>query len=239
MAAEEDDNVLQFGRLNTVGIEKFREKVGLDWPYNRWTTWNEEATLDGIRHYAYGFGDDNPLWVDPEYAGTTRWGGVIAPPGYLEGAGLTPKLAPVPDARGRGRGGLSGVHMYWAGDHTTYFRAVHHGDRIWVRRFYVDISEKTSSRFGGRSALSVRRRVYWNQHGELIAVWDADFVHAERHRSGSSEGRPQFPPTTTPTRSWRWWTSTTPQRRYGARTSATSRMSIPVTTSVRDTEARW
>jgi acyl dehydratase len=194
VAAEEDDNVLQFGRLNTVGIEKFREKVGLDWPYNRWTTWNEEATLDGIRHYAYGFGDDNPLWVDPEYAGTTRWGGVIAPPGYLEGAGLTPKLAPVPDARGRGRGGLSGVHMYWAGDHTTYFRAVHHGDRIWVRRFYVDISEKTSSRFGGRSALSVRRRVYWNQHGELIAVWDADFVHAERHRSGSSEGRPQFSP---------------------------------------------
>jgi hypothetical protein len=28
--------------------------------------------------------------------------------------------------------------------------------------------------------VSVRRRVYWNQRGELIAIWDADFVHTER-----------------------------------------------------------
>src|SRR5882757_5483921 len=58
----------EFGRLTPEGIQKFREKVGLDWPYTRWTTWNEEATRDGIRHYAYGFGDDNPLWADPEAA---------------------------------------------------------------------------------------------------------------------------------------------------------------------------
>jgi len=69
--------------------------------------------------------------------------------------------------------------MFWAGDHIRYFRPVHTGDRIWVRRFYVAITEK-ESRFGGRSALSVRRRVYWNQRGELIAIWDADFVHTER-----------------------------------------------------------
>ena len=58
--AAEDEGVV-FGRLNQAGIEKFREKIGLDWPYNRWTTWNEEATRDGIRHYANGFGDDNAL----------------------------------------------------------------------------------------------------------------------------------------------------------------------------------
>jgi acyl dehydratase len=168
------------GRLTDEGIERFREKVGVDWPYTRWTTWNEEATRDGIRHYAYGFGDDNPLYCDPDYAATTRWGGIIAPPGFLEGAGLTPSMADAPELRGRGRGALSGVHMFWAGDHTRYFNAVYEGDRIWVRRFYVDITAKDRSRFGGRSALSVRRRVYWNQRGELIAIWDADFVHTER-----------------------------------------------------------
>jgi acyl dehydratase len=168
------------GRLTEASVERFREKVGVDWPYNRWTTWNEEATRDGIRHYAYGFGDDNPLYTDPVYAGASRWGGVIAPPGFLEGAGITPRLPDAPELQGRGRGALSGVHMFWAGDHTRYFNTVHEGDRIWVRRFYVAVQMKESSRFGGRSAVSVRRRVYWNQRGELIAIWDADFVHTER-----------------------------------------------------------
>ena len=170
----------EFGRLTTGGIEKFREKIGLDWPYSRWTTWNEEASRDGIRHYANGFGDDNPLWCDPEYAQGSRWSGIIAPPGFLEGAGLTPRVPRRPEDRGRGQGALAGVHLFWAGDHTTYFNPVREGDRLWVRRFYVDIKEKEASSFGGRSAVSVRRRVYWNDRGELIAIWDADFVHTER-----------------------------------------------------------
>jgi acyl dehydratase len=180
MAPTERTSGSEFGRLTTEGIDKFREKTGVDWPYTRWTTWNEEASRDGIRHYAYGFGDDNPLWCDPDYAAGTRWGSIIAPPGFLEGAGLTPPLQVPDDHRGRGRGALSGVHMFWAGDHIRYFRPVHAGDRLWVRRFYVGIEEKTRSSFSGRSAVSIRRRVYWNDRGELIAIWDADFVHAER-----------------------------------------------------------
>ncbi|MEY2569812.1 MAG: hypothetical protein QOE63_162 [Acidimicrobiaceae bacterium] len=182
------------GRLTPEGIERFREKVGVDWPYSRWTTWNEEATRDGIRHYAYGFGDDNPLYCDPEHAAGSRWGGVIAPPGFLEGAGLTPRLPDDPTLKGRGRGALSGVHMFWAGDHIRYFNPVHEGDRIWVRRFYVDITEKPSSRFGGSSALSVRRRVYWNQDGDLIAIWDADFVHTEREAAAQRNRTTTEPP---------------------------------------------
>jgi len=170
---------LEFGRLTSAGIEKFREKIGLDWPYTRWTAWNEEATRDGIRHYAHGFGDDNPLYCDPDHARGSRWGGIIAPPGFLEGAGLTPRIPTTPEMKSRGKGALAGIHMFWAGDHIRWFRPVHEGDRLWVRRFYVGITEK-ESRFGGRSALSVRRRVYWNDRGELIAIWDADFVHTER-----------------------------------------------------------
>jgi acyl dehydratase len=182
----------EFGKLTADGMEAFRGKIGVDWPYSRWTTWNEAATRDGIRHYANGFGDDNPLWCDPDYAAGTRWGGIIAPPGFLEGAGLTPKVTTPQAAKERGRGALAGVHMFWAGDHIRFFQPVREGDRIWVRRFYVDIQEKQRSRFGGRSAVSVRRRVYWNDDGELIAIWDADFVHTERAAAAerNTEHRP-------------------------------------------------
>ena len=76
MAIAETNDRGRTGELTDEGIERFREKVGVDWPYTRWTTWNEEATRDGIRHYAYGFGDDNPLYVDPAYASadTLGWG---------------------------------------------------------------------------------------------------------------------------------------------------------------------
>src|SRR4029453_9157688 len=45
--------------------------------------WNHEATLDTIRHYAWGVGDNNPLYCDEEYAANSQYGGIIAPPTFL------------------------------------------------------------------------------------------------------------------------------------------------------------
>jgi acyl dehydratase len=60
-----------------------------------------EATRDAIRHWAEALGDDNPLWRDAEYARTTRWGTIIAPPTMLYAF----------DRLSIGyRGGLPGVH---------------------------------------------------------------------------------------------------------------------------------
>jgi acyl dehydratase len=42
--------------------------------------WVSRATRDAIRHYAWGIGDDNPLWTDRAHASSSRWGGLIAPP---------------------------------------------------------------------------------------------------------------------------------------------------------------
>ena len=44
---------------------------------------NYEVTWDGTRHFANGYGDNNPLWCDPEYGKSTRWGGLIGPPNFL------------------------------------------------------------------------------------------------------------------------------------------------------------
>jgi hypothetical protein len=73
--------------------------------------------------------------------------------------------------------------MFWTGDRISYFRPVLEGDTIWVRCFYVDVSTEPKVSERSRSAISVRRRVYWNQRAEVIAIWDADFLHRDRIRS--------------------------------------------------------
>ena len=60
-----------------------------------------EATRDAIRHWAEALSDDNPLWLDADYARPTRWGTIIAPPTMLYAF----------DRLSIGyRGGLPGVH---------------------------------------------------------------------------------------------------------------------------------
>ena len=38
------------------------------------------ATPEAIRNFAFGYGDDNPLYTDPDHGAATRWGGQVAPP---------------------------------------------------------------------------------------------------------------------------------------------------------------
>jgi acyl dehydratase len=45
--------------------------------------WNSAASADAIRHFAHGIGDDNPLWLNPDYAAGTRHGQPLAPPTFL------------------------------------------------------------------------------------------------------------------------------------------------------------
>ena len=46
-----------------------------------------------IRHWAAAFEDANPVYVDPEFAAKTRFGGIVAPPLMLQTWSMpTPKL---------------------------------------------------------------------------------------------------------------------------------------------------
>ena len=44
---------------------------------------NEEATRIAILKYAEGIGDGNPLWINEEYAESSRYGAIVAPPSWI------------------------------------------------------------------------------------------------------------------------------------------------------------
>src|SRR5690606_27675799 len=65
--------------LKESDIAKDRAIVGRDWP-SRTQEYFSTATPENIRNFAHSYGDDNPLFCDPDYGRRTRWGGQIAPP---------------------------------------------------------------------------------------------------------------------------------------------------------------
>jgi len=81
--------------------------------------WNYEASLDSIRHYAWGVGDDNPLWYDEEYAEKSRFGGIVAPPTFLYSCWSA--------AMGLGMVGLQPIY---GGTKWEFYEPIRRGDRI-------------------------------------------------------------------------------------------------------------
>ena len=61
------------GEITDDGLSRLRSRLGVVIE-NRTQPHVEEATKDTIRHFAWGIGDDNPLWVDREYANRPKLG---------------------------------------------------------------------------------------------------------------------------------------------------------------------
>lgn len=186
MAETEPNTRYDFGatkehrQVTDEDIERMRARIGTEVPIQ--DPYNRVATLDAIRHYAYGIGDDNPLFCDETYAQKTRWGGVIAPSYFVETMGIS-RVKEIPrEARERSRGALSGVHSWYSGDSVEFFLPVHAGDRMTVRAYIADVAVK-GSEFAGRTVHTSRRYEWVNQRGQLVAIADRLYVAGGREKT--------------------------------------------------------
>lgn len=120
--------------------------------------WIETTSRDAIRHFAWGIGDDNPLWLDPGYGPTSAAGTMLAPPCILYAVDSTivaPKLA--------------GVQWIYAGTDWTWFEPIRFDDRFRVEVRMIGQEVKSGRRFK-RWALQSGEIRYFNQHGRLVAI---------------------------------------------------------------------
>ncbi|MBI2908680.1 MAG: MaoC family dehydratase N-terminal domain-containing protein [Chloroflexi bacterium] len=166
------------GKITEEGLEELRRKIGVEYPINE--PYNEYAGKDQIRHFCRGIGDTNPLYLDEEYAKRTRYGGIIAPPGFLYsffwGAWDT-----------RRGSGLPGVHGLHSGDDWEWYRPLKLNDRITGKRHLADMVEKFGE-FAGRCFIQIRQVNFWNQDGELLGKQRLSSFRVERHE-GKSRGK--------------------------------------------------
>lgn len=97
------------GRITDEDIERAKRQIGI--PVNqRDEAWHKLPSSDAITHFAFGCGDDNPLFYDPTYGPSTRWHGQIASPTFPITTGWTrPRSSPIRSERSCSAGCSAGL----------------------------------------------------------------------------------------------------------------------------------
>ncbi len=184
---------IERGKITDESIEQMRRRIGWPNPTIRSgiTTlpWNTTATADGIRHYVEGYGDANPLFIDVAHADRSRWGSLIAPPGFEATMGFDVSPQPSPDLAEETRGALRGVQLYHSGNESWFYRPIGLGDELRRSNVVADVEEKTRSEFARRTVIVTNRLTYWDAEGSVVATTDKWFVHAERAEVSSGSGK--------------------------------------------------
>ncbi|MDP2258603.1 MAG: MaoC family dehydratase N-terminal domain-containing protein [Caulobacter sp.] len=186
-----------YGVLTDEGIARLRLRIGAQ--YKKPTPpHNYEVTWDGTRHFAFGYGDENPLWCDPKYGKGTRWGGLIAPPNFLYTMGepdapkMTPEEQAVQKALLKGDP-LVGLGSYQAVMEFEWWRPQKAGDRLKQRAALIGVQVNNNSKFSGRSVSEVNGYIYSNQNNELVAIQRGTWIRAERHASAERKKEYELP----------------------------------------------
>ena len=178
------------GRLTEEAIELMRRRIGIPQHSSR-RPHNEWVTYDGIRHFAVGNGDTNPLWSDRNYASGTQWGDVIAPALFAMACGNAEETKWTDEQAKVMSGGdpFRNVGQYMATEAWTLGTPLRPGMQVVRREGLVDVSVRENSKFAGGVAvyLTYRHIYFAMETGELVTSIDRSYIYAERDRSHRAE----------------------------------------------------
>lgn len=157
-----------FPLITDEALEGLRAKIGT--PFQRPRPHITEATSDSIRHWVLGIGDQNPLWLDPDYAAASRWGGITAPGSILYAFDRVVSGYVT---------GLPGIHAMFAGTDWNWFAPIRLGDTIEAVPVLKELRD-LESRFSGRAVKQTYEVRFVNQDGTEICRADSWCIRTQR-----------------------------------------------------------
>ncbi len=127
-----------------------------------------------IRHWCEAMEDGNPLYSDEKYAGSTRYGGIIAPAQMVQAYCMPPlwpkRTMPDPQARAVRMMDEAGYHGVVATTTSQeYFHPMRLGDRLSYKLKFVSVSPEKTTRLGTGHFLT-SEYTYTNQKGEVVCL---------------------------------------------------------------------
>jgi len=181
----EASRIGESGRITDEGVARLRARVGVAEPHPQPPHYRL-PTLDTFRNVAIAYGDDNPLWCEPDYGVTTRWADAIAPPALVGGDTLVGEdevRAVAPEQRELMKGDpLRGVHAFYAASAREWWAPLYPQRRVFRRNALVAALDKTGE-FAGRAVHEWTAQVFRDENGTLLSGQYRLMVRTERDKA--------------------------------------------------------
>jgi acyl dehydratase len=141
-----------------------------------------EVTRLDIRKIADAAGDRNPLYWDDEYAGATRYGGMIAPPDFFgwpvkwEPDMMFPNSSDLSEYMFKELAKAGYFRAINAGMESEFFKPVRPGDTLTMVSEIISLEEK-EGKTGGKMLISTVEMTVTNHKGDLVARQRLSGIH--------------------------------------------------------------
>ena len=139
--------------------------------------WHSETSLDSVRHWAWGIGDDNPLWSEPAYGSGTAHGTTLMPPSFFYSCNQGPNGFRSEPSRGEG---LPGLHAIWAWDRWEWPSPVKRNTQVNTTKQTTEANIRPSKFGGDRAVEVVTRYTFRDDDDNLLATYDVAYMHFGR-----------------------------------------------------------
>jgi len=146
-----------------------------------------DVEREAIRRFADSVDDPNPLYWDEEYAKKTRYGAIIAPPGFISAPWFSSrprkwgqKGETVPDETAGVRTAIIKAgygRILDGGINYEFIKPVKAGDTITSQSVIADITVREGRT--GKMVFLVTETTYTNQDGEIVAKSRSTSIHPE------------------------------------------------------------
>lgn len=173
------------GRITDEGIAELRSRIGIAEPHPAPPHYRR-PNEDAFRIVARAYGDDNPLYCDPEYATNTRWGGPMAPPPLVGGDTLIGEdevTSLDEESRLKLKGDpLRGVHAFYSSSAREWWAPLEPSSRVFRRNALVAALDKPSD-FAERAVHEWTAQVFRDERGQVLAGQFRNMIRTERSKS--------------------------------------------------------
>ena len=173
------------GAITDEGVARLRARIGIAEPHPMPPHFLRPG-LDAFRHVAVAYGDDNPLWCDPDYGPKTRWGTAIASPVLVGGDTLIGEdevTTLADDVRDLMKGDpLRGVHAFYSASSREWWAPLTPDHRIYRRNALVGVHDKASE-FAERAIHEWTGQVFRDDTGALLSAQHRLMIRTERTKA--------------------------------------------------------